>query len=158
MSYDLELFEIEAGADLAAVLSAREAAFVAKYPDMLNVQYTLPASHKSVAEKLTAQHAALQRFDSKNGMIELDHHEHGIQISIFEDAISVTVPYWHSGEVARLVFDEIWRHLTFIESETGYHTVDQQVGHVLDLSSDFSIVLSAYAEATSTIDDTLARG
>jgi hypothetical protein len=152
----LDLFDVDVGADLAAVLNAREAAFVAKYPDMLKVQYTLPASHKGVAEELRAQHATLERFDSKDGMIELDHEEYGIQISIFENAISVTVPYWHGGEKARRVFEEIWRYLTVIESQTGYRAVDQQVGRVLDLSHDFSVVLSAYTEAMSRQNDYFA--
>jgi hypothetical protein len=147
VSYDLQLFEVDPGADLAALLNAREAALVAKCPDMDNVQYVLPTSLKRVAEKLTDQHAILQRFDSADGTIELTHEEYGIQVSVFEDEIWVTVPFWHESEKARTVFGEIWRYLSVIEAETGYHTVDRQVGRVLDLSADLPVALSAYAAA-----------
>jgi hypothetical protein len=149
MSYGLQLFEVDPGANLISVLDAREAALVAKHPNPLNMQFALPALHQRVAEKLTDEYLTLDRFDAENGSVELTHEQYGIDISIFDEEISVTVPYWHKGKKARLVWEEIWRYLGLIESHTGYHTVDPQVGRVLDLSSDFSIVFSAYTEVTS---------
>jgi hypothetical protein len=147
MSYDLQLFDIDPRANLEEVLQAREQELVAKHRDMLNAQYVLPALHQRMAEELADQYIVLDRVDADSGFVELTHEQYGIQISIFDTEIAVTVPYWHQGKKARLVWEEIWRYLTLIEAETGYHTVDPQVGRVLDLSSDLPAVLSAYAEA-----------
>ena len=147
MSYDLQLFDIDPRANLEEVLQAREQELVAKLRDMLNAQYVLPALHQRMAEELADQYIVLDRVDADSGFVELTHEQYGIQISIFDTEIAVTVPYWHQGKKARLVWEEIWRYLTLIEAETGYHTVDPQVGRVLDLSSDLPAVLSAYAEA-----------
>ncbi|SRR6266436_1126137 len=155
MTYDLQLFDIDRGANLEGVLQAREQELVAKHQDMLrdmlNAQYVLPELHQRVAEELADHYIVLDRVDADSGFVELTHEQYGIQISIFDTEIAVTVPYWHQGKKARLVWEEIWRYLTLIEAETGYHTVDPQVGLVLDLSSDLPAVLSAYAEAMSAM-------
>lgn len=68
----------------------------------------------------------------------------GIQIMLFDDEASVTVPYWHQGAVARQVFEEIWSYLKIIEREGGFFTYDPQLGRVLDLGKDFRPALEAY--------------
>ena len=155
MSYDLQLFDIDPGANLEGVLQAREQELVAKHrdmlQDMLNAQYVLPALHQRMAEELADQYIVLDRVDADSGFVELTHEQYGIQISIFDTEIAVTVPYWHQGKKVRLVWEEIWRYLTLIEAETGYHTVDPQVGRVLDFSSDLPTILSAYAEAMNAM-------
>jgi hypothetical protein len=56
MTYDLQLFDIDPGADLEGVLQAREQELVANHQDMLrdmlNAQYVLPELHQRVAEEL----------------------------------------------------------------------------------------------------------
>lgn len=68
----------------------------------------------------------------------------GIQITLYDDAADITVPYWHSGEEAKKVFDEIWSYLKVIENESGFVTYDPQLEKILNLSTDFSEVLEIY--------------
>ena len=44
----------------------------------------------------------------------------GIQITLFDDEASVTVPFWHQGAAARRVFEEIWSYVEIIEREGGF--------------------------------------
>ena len=75
----------------------------------------------------------------------------GIQITLFDDEASVTVPYWHEGAAARQVFEEIWSYLQIIEREGGFFTYDQQIGRVLDLERDFESSLGCYDRASRDI-------
>jgi hypothetical protein len=98
MSYDLQLFDIDPGANLEGVLQAREQESAAKHRDMLNPQYVLPALHRHIAEELADKYIVLDRVDADSGFVELAHEQYGIQISIFDTEITVSVPYWHQGK------------------------------------------------------------
>ena len=54
----------------------------------------------------------------------------GIQITLFDDEASVTVPFWHHGAAARRVFEEIWTYLQIMEREGGFFTYDPQIDRV----------------------------
>ena len=77
----------------------------------------------------------------------------GIQITLFDDEASVTVPYWHHGATARRVFEEIWTYLEIIEREGGFFTYDPQVERVLDLRKDFEASLDCYDIVSREIAD-----
>jgi len=68
MTYDLQLFDIDRGANLEGVLQAREQELVAKHQDMLrdmlNAQYVLPELHQRVAEELADHYIVLDRVDA----------------------------------------------------------------------------------------------
>ena len=68
----------------------------------------------------------------------------GIQITLYDDAADVTVPYWHSGESAEKVFDEIWSYLKVIENEARFVTYDSQLEKILNLSTDLPKVVEIY--------------
>lgn len=80
----------------------------------------------------------------------------GIQVTIYDDHVGITVPYWHSGDAARAVIDEIWRYLQIIEQATGYVTYDGQVGKVLGLSVDKPEVLRAYIGVIDRLPEIIA--
>lgn len=75
----------------------------------------------------------------------------GIQITLFDDEASVTVPYWYEGAAARRVFEEIWIYLEIIEREGGFFTYDPQIARVLDLEKDFESSLGCYDRASRDI-------
>lgn len=70
----------------------------------------------------------------------------GIQITLFDDEASVTVPYWHDGDQAADTFREIWSYLEIICRETGYLIYDPQIDQVIEPSAGFNTALACYAD------------
>ena len=68
----------------------------------------------------------------------------GIQITLYDDAADVTVPYWHSGSGTEKVFDEIWSYLKVIENKSAFVTYDPQLEKILNLSMDLPEVIEIY--------------
>jgi len=75
----------------------------------------------------------------------------GIQITLFDDQVSLTVPYWHRHPKAEAVFQEIWGYLEVMEQVGGYRIFDPQLERVLNLQQDFEPVLSGYARVTESL-------
>jgi len=165
MSYDLHLFSPQAGVDLTecAVMSCEEAA--EELPD--HAIDTAAEDRKRrlvVALKRAVPHLEPFRFDyaeiaklegiSEDAArrrfrhVELNGPDDGggVQVTLFDQHASVTVPYWHSGERAVGVFREIWTCLATLEREAGLRTYDPQLEQVIRLQDDFDRVLSRYAD------------
>lgn len=79
----------------------------------------------------------------------------GIQITLYDDSATVTVPYWYKGEKARATLEEVWEYLKIIQREAGYFVYDPQLEVVLDLSSDFSKVMSPYIDTVKWAEETI---
>jgi hypothetical protein len=77
----------------------------------------------------------------------------GIQITLFDNTISITIPYWHRGEAARGAFQEIWGYLGLLERVANYRAYDPQLGRVLNLEKDFPEVLLAYEGVVQQTQD-----
>ncbi len=75
----------------------------------------------------------------------------GIQIMLFDDEASVSVPYWHQGEKARKVFEEIWGYIEVIQLEGGYFTYDPQIDRILDLKADFIAAIECYQRVSGGV-------
>ena len=75
----------------------------------------------------------------------------GIQITVFDDGVSITMPYWHKGEQAVAAVQEIWEYLRIITS-FGFACYDPQLGRVLNLETDMQDVVSSYAGTVTKID------
>jgi len=82
----------------------------------------------------------------------------GIQITLFDDEASVTVPFWHEGDKAADTFREIWSYLEIISREADYLIYDPQVDRVIDPSAGFDEALACYAGAMRQIHKILAAG
>jgi hypothetical protein len=97
--------------------------------------------HKKIAQirKIPVEQA---RQDVRH--IELTDEANGIQIVLFDDQAAITVPYWHSGETARRVFERILGHIRIIARESGYVAFDPQLGKVIDPDADLDLMLTAY--------------
>lgn len=160
MSYDFRLCLPQAGRSREEIATA----------DMQEFDITDPVPAKEerkqhISAALMARNPALEPFafgfdeiakmenitveDAKKKYrhIELNGPEpsNGIQIMLFDDEASVTVPYWHEGAAARRVFEEIWSYLRIIEKEGGFFTYDPQIDRVLDLEKDFEASLGCYS-------------
>ncbi|MFD7283168.1 hypothetical protein ACFV80_40795 [Streptomyces sp. NPDC059862] len=43
---------------------------------------------------------------------DLSHSGTGIDLSLFGDEVSITVPYWHAGDDAAVVIEAFWQRVT----------------------------------------------
>lgn len=75
----------------------------------------------------------------------------GIQITLFDDGASVTVPYWHKDKKAKAVFAQIWEYLKVICKVTGYQIYDPQMECIIDLLSDLERATRCYADVVRRI-------
>ena len=166
MSYDFRLCLPRAG-------RSREEIAYADAEDLGGTDPVLAKEErkKRVADALMAQNSALKPFvfgfeaiakfekitveevKKKHRHIELNGSEegNGIQITLFDDEVSVTVPYWHQGSAARRVFEEIWSYLKIIEREGCFFTYDPQIERVLDLERDFEAAVSCYDRVSNQV-------
>jgi hypothetical protein len=60
--------------------------------------------------------------------LELTHSSSGLQLSIYGNEISITIPYWHTGDGASSVLALAYKLAAVIENETGLQGYDPQVG------------------------------
>jgi len=159
MSYDLRLCLPQPGRSPEEIATSDEADFIIS--DLIP---ELEVRKQRVATALLQSNPELTPFNfdfeelakndeitvaeakSKYRHIELNTPEGsgGIQITIYDTEVSVTVPYWHHGAAARHIFQEIWNYLQILEREGNYFTYDPQLERVLNLNTDFDSVLKIY--------------
>jgi hypothetical protein len=70
----------------------------------------------------------------------------GIQITLFDDQATITVPYWHSGDAARGALDEINRYLELLRRQWGFSVYDPQMECILDTSKHYDEILNSYSD------------
>lgn len=103
--------------------------------------------------------AKLQEISESEARLRFQHVElngpddgNGIQITVYGTWASVTVPYWHQGPRAEIVWDEIWGYLRILSSVGGFQAYDPQLDRPLDLAIDRSEVILGYEQ---TVEATL---
>jgi hypothetical protein len=164
MSYDLHLFPPEPGIDLAE--SAR-ASLERDLEDEVDTPVDPAAEERkrrlTAALQSAVPHLEPFRFDHAeiarvHGIseeqarrsyrhVELNgSDEVGVQVTLFEDHVTITVPYWHVADRAVQAFREIWACLETLEREAGLRTFDAQLDDVVELDRDFETLLAKYAE------------
>ncbi|ROQ32080.1 hypothetical protein EDD98_1052 [Streptomyces sp. PanSC19] len=57
---------------------------------------------------------------------DLSHSDTGIDLSVFGDVVSITVPYWHTGDRAATVLSKLFALSALVEKETGLTAYDPQ--------------------------------
>ncbi|MET9119385.1 hypothetical protein ABZX38_35055 [Streptomyces longwoodensis] len=57
---------------------------------------------------------------------DLSHSGTGIDLSVFGDEVSITVPYWHAGENASVVLGKVFALAAIVEKETALTAYDPQ--------------------------------
>jgi hypothetical protein len=58
---------------------------------------------------------------------DLSHTDTGIDLSVFGDEVSITVPYWHAGDDAAVVLGKVFTLSAIVEKETGLTAYDPQM-------------------------------
>jgi hypothetical protein len=162
MSYDFELFRRRADEDPrvtarrdpedigATPLDPKKEALKRKVaealilhnPDLEISKFDYEAIAK--LEKISVEEARLKYRHLELNVAEYDCN--GIQITLFDDEASVTVPYWHEGDKAKETFQEIWNYLWIICRETGYLIYDPQIDQFIEPSTGFDAALAYYAD------------
>jgi hypothetical protein len=165
MSYDFTLFRAQAGVDPRAIARADDALEAGPRDP------TAEALKRKVADALRAFDAALDERVLDHDAISKLHKMRvdeaferfryveltdvaeggsGVQITLFDDCASMTLPFWHEGEGARRHLQRAWDYLDILCRETGYEVFDPQLDRVID-SGAFEDVLSSYARATARV-------
>lgn len=170
VSYDLHLFRPRPGAD---VLDCARASYE-NPPDEPNPGPASPERERwkqSLATALIAHDARLeilpfdfQQFADDQGItydqareqwrhlvLASLHDGSGVQITLFDDAAELTLPYRHSGAAANAAWAEVWGLLEILESLGGLRAYDPQFEHVLELTSDMPRVLAEYAKGVAVL-------
>ena len=171
MSYDFRLFKRRAGEDPDVTAQRDSEEFGSTPPDPQK-----EALKRKIADALIAHNPKLEisRFDydalakhekisveearSKYRHVELNELEedcNGIQITLFDDEASVTVPFWHEGDEARETFRKIWDYLEIISRESGYLIYDPQIDRVIEPSAGFDAALACYTGAMQQLSQTV---
>ncbi|WP_225834196.1 hypothetical protein [Streptomyces sp. NK08204] len=62
---------------------------------------------------------------------DLSHSGTGIDLSVFSDEVTITVPYWHAGDDAAVVLGQVSTLAAIVEKETGLTAYDPQTERAL---------------------------
>jgi hypothetical protein len=81
----------------------------------------------------------------------------GIQITLADDTISITVPYWHGNDRAEPVLAEVWSYLGILEQGGGFRTFDPQLERLLVLGSDLPLVVGQYRSVADRLPEIVAN-
>lgn len=74
------------------------------------------------------------------------------QITIFDNYVSITVPYWYSGDKSREVFDKIYSYTKIIRKTEGYFVYDPQIDNVFDPLTENIFGLDVYQSMTERVE------
>ena len=155
MSYDFIVLHRQPGQSWDEVLEALERLAMEGADRRLSP--AARARAERIADRLQAHDPQLERFTSEH-YIELDRpDDSGVQVSLFEHELGVTVPYWHTGHAARAVMELVWSYLAILEQETGWETYDPQLGRSVDRARDLEVVSGRHADMSARLPG-LVRG
>lgn len=155
MSYDFIVLHRQPGQSWEQVLEALEQLAMEGADRRLSP--VARARAEWIADRLQAHDPQLERFTSRH-CIDLDRPDDtGVQVSLFEHELGVTVPYWHTGHAARAVMRLVWSYLAILEQETGWETYDPQLGRSLDRALDLEVVSGSHGDMSARLPG-LVRG
>jgi hypothetical protein len=170
MSYDFRLFMSQPGVDplvtaqsetgdedeeinLGPAVPAKEARKQSIAAALMNVNPAMQIFQFGFKEIARRQSITLEEAKERFRHLELNGSEdsNGIQVTLFDDTASLSVPYWHRDKKAKLVFLEIWSYLKAIQEEAGYQIYDPQLECIIDLPLDLEKATSCYANVVGRI-------
>ncbi len=79
----------------------------------------------------------------------------GIQMILWDDDASLTVPFWHEREKAGHAFRELWNYLEIVCRETGYAIYDPQMNRTFNLSAGCEEILANYHRTARQVREAL---
>ena len=155
MSYDLRLFQIPDGLDIEAAyerLVQREEAETGNIDEWVRRQLPEAArvQMQQLADAIRAQWAPLIQFEPKSPLpwIELNDENLQLQVSVYADSVSITMPYFR--ERTPEVMDCIHCCIQVCQEHRGYAAFDPQLGRAVT-TRDRESMTRAYHD----IDDAL---
>jgi hypothetical protein len=170
VSYDFSLFLPQPGVDPLVTaqrladaewddanpgppLPAKEARKRAIADALTEVDPSLNVVQFGFEEIAKLQNISLENARTRFRHLELDGPEHGpgIQIALFDDSGSLTVPYWHKDTRAKDVFAKIWQYLKVIQEVAGYQIYDPQMECIIDLGSDLDRATERYTDVVKRV-------
>jgi hypothetical protein len=77
----------------------------------------------------------------------------GIQITIDDDSVTITVPYWHAEQDARAVFAKLREHIVTLCGQGGLVVYDPQLERTIDMDRDMDDVLKRYVGVIDRIPE-----
>ncbi|WP_432080427.1 hypothetical protein [Streptomyces sp. WAC 04229] len=123
MSYDIYFLSRRDGQSWDEVLEAMEEAAERSdpIPDYLLEAWDriVPQARILLGEGDITEHEQESR--------DLSHSATGIDLSVFGNEVSVTVPYWHAGDDAAVVLGKVFALSAIVEKETGLNAYDPQM-------------------------------
>jgi hypothetical protein len=175
MSYDLYL--IKADIDAVTVVEALLRDSEGDDPNPGELDPSAEARKQHLVQALQASNPALKPFEFDHSEIariegiseaearrswrhvELNGPEdgNGIQITLHDETATVTVPYWHQGEAAAAVWEEIWTYLGVLQSSGGFRTYDPQLKRILELKRDREAVMQTYARGVTFTEQVVGK-
>jgi len=96
---------------------------------------SFPFDHAEIA-KVTGQSIEQAKRNFRHIELNGPDGSSGIQITLFDDYATLTIPYWHTGVDANMVFPDVWKKLQLMQRVGVYVVYDAQVDRVLDLEID----------------------
>ncbi|GAB3503653.1 hypothetical protein [Amycolatopsis cihanbeyliensis] len=130
MSYDLLFLHREPGQSLAEAVEAVE---VMDGDDEAEGQ--LPTELAEAWDRVVPQaRELLGELDEHlaEDYRELSHGPSGVQLSFAEGEVALTVPYWHRGEAAARIVEDVYALAVVVQKETGMTGYDPQLDQSLD--------------------------
>ncbi len=103
--------------------------------------------------------AELQKISMDEAKEQFDHIELNTpegdlatQITIFANNVSITIPYWYSGDKAKMVFDNVNEYTKIIRKTAGYFVYDPQTENVYDPTITNFESLNVYTSMTGEVE------
>ncbi|MFF0110841.1 hypothetical protein [Streptomyces hirsutus] len=122
MSYDIYFLNRPDGQSWDEVLEAMEEAAEDSEP--------IPAHLLGAWDRIVPQARTLlgevEITEYERESRDLSHSGTGIDLSVFGDEVTITVPYWHAGDDAAVVFGQVSALAVIVEKETGLTAYDPQ--------------------------------
>lgn len=168
MSYDLRLFRPRPGVDPLETAHedepeppdtppdpAKEAVKRSVAEALMALDPTLQVFHMAFDDIARVQGISVEEARERYRHIELngpEDDEAGIQVTLYDDEATVTVPYWHRGEAAQKVFRKIWQYLEVIWRLCGYVVYDPQLDRVFDPPAELDAAIAAYTGVSENLE------
>jgi len=168
MSYDFYLFVADGGIDPRAAMAANEEGFESGARDPAK-----EAMKRRIADALIAHdpglevsafdYDAIARLHRMRIDVAYERVRHleltdvsaggsGVQIMLFDDSASVTVPFWHEGAGARADIERVWSYIDVVCRTAGYDVFDPQLDRVIERGA-FDEVFASYERAMRHVKD-----
>jgi len=147
MSYDFALLHREPGQSWDDVLEANERLVMEEADRPFSP--VARARAERIADRLQAHDPQLERFSTEHHIELTRPDDAGVQVSLFEYELAVTVAYWHTGRAARAVMELVWSYLAILEQETGWEIYDRQLGRSLDRARDLDAVSGGHGDMSA---------